>query len=90
MITLFLLVSTFPYVKSNIWDTYYAFQILPKGNKNILYIILLIRGDASYLQNIIEEEKHCEATLIHKDFFPSGYGIAMPLGSPYKPFFDDA
>ena len=30
----------------------------------------------------------CRAKLIPEDFFPSGYGIAMPKGSPYKPFFD--
>ena len=57
---------------------------------NILCIFSFNQGDASYLRNIIEEENHYDAKRIHQDFFPSGYGIAMPLGSPYKPFFDDA
>ena len=70
-------------------NTNFALKSLPQ-DKNILLICFRREGDASYLQNIIEEGKHCEAKLIHKDFFPSGYGIAMPLGSPYKPFFDDA
>ena len=30
----------------------------------------------------------CQAALIPEDFFPAGFGMAMPKGSPYKPFFD--
>ena len=26
----------------------------------------------------------CQTQLIPEEFFPSGFGIAMPLGSPYK------
>ena len=27
--------------------------------------------------------------MIPEEFYPSGFGIAMPLDSPYKPFFDE-
>ena len=38
---------------------------------------------ASHLQG-----SGCQAALIPEDFFPAGFGMAMPKGSPYKPFFD--
>ena len=34
------------------------------------------------------QQSGCQAALIPEDFFPAGFGIAMPKGSPYKPFFD--
>ncbi len=30
----------------------------------------------------------CNAAIIPETFYPSGYGIALPKGTPYKPFFD--
>ena len=38
----------------------------------------------------IEREANCEAQLLPEEFYPSGLGIALPLGSPYKPSFDEA
>ena len=34
------------------------------------------------------QESDCQAALVPEEMFPSGFGIAMPKGSPYKPFFD--
>lgn len=38
----------------------------------------------------IDLTENCDAELLPEEFNPSHIGIAMPLGSPYKPFFDEA
>ncbi len=48
----------------------------------------MIPGDKSGLMSVDLYKADCEAALLPEEFFPSGYGLALPLGSPYKPFFD--
>ena len=45
-------------------------------------------GDKTGIQVSHLQKAGCQAALIPEDFFPAGFGIAMPKGSPYKPFFD--
>ena len=57
----------------------------------ILNFNIHILGDKTGVtRGAIEKHADCEAELIPEEFYPSGFGIALPLGSPYKPFFDDA
>ena len=59
-------------------------------------IIVLIKifsvntADKSVTEVYYIPAAQCQAELIPEGFFPSGFGIAMPKGSPYKPFFDHA
>ena len=39
--------------------------------------------------SVVEKVPDCKAEIIPEEFYPSGFGIAMPLDSPYKPFFDE-
>ena len=47
-----------------------------------------LSADKSAVLSAMQNVAGCKAELISGEFYPSGFGIAMPLGSPYKPFFD--
>ena len=46
--------------------------------------------DKTGLNILKKTNMNCQAEIIKEEFYPSGCELAMPLGSPYKPFFDDA
>ena len=56
----------------------------------ITYSLFSLPADKLFLKNYYLPETNCEGKFIPEEFFPSGYGVAIPLGSPYKPFFDRA
>ena len=54
----------------------------------MLFLTSFKPADKTILTTSFFSQSDCQAALIPEDFFPAGFGIAMPLGTPYKPFFD--
>ena len=73
-----------------------SYAIIPKNEMSTDRLIVLIiifsvhAADKSVIEVYYVPATQCQAELIPEGFFPSGFGIAMPKGSPYKPFFDHA
>lgn len=53
------------------------------------YVPAVYTSDLTLL--IYEARRHgvCNWGIIPERYFPSGFGIAMPQGTPFKPYIDD-
>ena len=45
-------------------------------------------GEGADLAGMRLKEPMCDVTILPETFFPSGFGMALPSGTPYKIFFD--
>lgn len=45
-------------------------------------------GEGADLDGVRLNDPMCDITTLPETFFPSGLGIALPSGTPYKVFFD--
>ena len=51
-------------------------------------ISLYFSGDRTTLMKYYVQKSGCKATLLPELWYPGGFGFALPLHSPYKPYFD--
>ena len=80
--TIFL--SSYDHQKASIASSH-NLKALPNHQKDIFFVFT---ADKVSAQVDLIQPSGCQGVLIPEEFFPSGLGIAMPKGSPYKPFFD--
>ena len=70
------------YMPYNLWDVWY--QVMNGSRRGVIftdYITGFLNAKAS---------PYCNWGMLHDTFLPSGYGFALPKGSPYKRFIDNA